>query len=84
MIVLKKVRDGGGAVSVRIAMAGARAILMIWDRTKLVEFGGHVQLNGYWAYVCAIKAHEIGPKKGNHCQKQICSNGFCNAEEVIP
>ena len=47
---LKKVRDGGGAVSARIAMAATRGILLKCDRTKLAEFGGPVQLNRYWAH----------------------------------
>jgi len=47
---LKKIRDGRGAVSVRIAMAAARGILLKCDRTQLAEFGGPVQLNRYWAH----------------------------------
>ena len=43
---LKRVREGGGAVSARIAMAAARGILLKCDPTKLAEFGGHVQLTG--------------------------------------
>ena len=31
-------------------MAAARGILLSCDKTKLVEFGGHVQLNIHWAY----------------------------------
>lgn len=44
-LYLKKVRQGGGAVSARIAMAAARGILLKCDQTKLAEFGGHVELN---------------------------------------
>lgn len=47
---LKKVREGGGAVSARIAMAAARGILLKCDRSKLVEFGGHIELNQQWAH----------------------------------
>ena len=46
---LKKVRNGE-AVSAKIAIAAARGILMICTKTKLVEFGGYVQLNRHWAY----------------------------------
>ena len=42
---LKKVREGGGVVSARIVIAAARGLLLHSDRTKLVEFGGHVELN---------------------------------------
>ena len=37
-------RDGGGVVSKRIAMATIRGILMLCNRSRLVEFGGDVQL----------------------------------------
>ena len=47
---LVRVRDGGGVVSAKIAMAAARGILMSCSRSRLVEFGGDVQLNRQWAY----------------------------------
>lgn len=37
-------------VSARIAMAAARGNLLSCDRSRLVEFGGHVQVNRHWAY----------------------------------
>ena len=43
-------REGGGVVSARIAMAAARGILLSCNRSRLVEFGGHVQVNRHWAY----------------------------------
>ena len=49
-LYLKKVREGGGAVTARIVMAAARGILLKCDRSKLVEFGGHVELNRQWAH----------------------------------
>ena len=47
---LKKVREGGGVVSARIAMAAARGIVLTCDRSLLAEFGGHVELSKHWAY----------------------------------
>lgn len=47
-IYLKKVREGGGAVSARIVMAAARGILLSCNRT--IECGGHVDFNQEWAY----------------------------------
>ena len=44
-LYLKKVREGGGAISARTAMAAARGILLKCDRTKVAEYGGHVHLN---------------------------------------
>ncbi len=49
-LYLRKVRKGGGVLSARIAMAAARGILLSCDRSRLVEFGGHVELNRHWAY----------------------------------
>ena len=47
---LKRVRDGGGVVSARIALAAARGMLLSFDKFKLVEYDGHIDLNIYWAY----------------------------------
>ncbi len=47
---LHRVRDGGGVVSARIAMAAARGILMAYNRSRLAEFGGDVEINRQWAY----------------------------------
>ena len=63
---LQKVREEGGVVSCRIAMAAARGILMSTDKHMLVEFGGYVSLNPHWAYsllkrmnyVCAKKSYD--------------------------
>ena len=49
-LYLQKVRQQGGVVSSRIAMAAAWGILMSTDKHKLVEFGGYVNLNRHWAY----------------------------------
>ena len=49
-LYLKKVREGGGVESARIAMVAARDIVLTCDRSMLVEFGGHVELNRPLAY----------------------------------
>ena len=41
-LYLKKVREGGGAVSARIAMAAARGILRKCNRSMLAENGGPI------------------------------------------
>ncbi len=46
-IYLKKVREGGGVISSRIVMATAKGIVLSCDKSKLVEYGGHIR---YWAY----------------------------------
>ena len=47
---LRRVRERGGVVSARIAMAAARGILLAHNRSRLVEFGGDVELNRQRAY----------------------------------
>ena len=47
---LMKIREAGGAVSARIAMATARGVLLTYDKTRLEEFGGSIRLNRYWAH----------------------------------
>ena len=49
-LYLRKVREGGGVVSARIVMAAARGVLLSCERSKLVEFGGHIEVNRHWAY----------------------------------
>ena len=47
---LKKIREGGGAISTRIVTAAARGLLLSYDKVKLEEFGDYVRLNRHWAY----------------------------------
>ena len=47
---LQKVREAGGVVTARVALAAAQAIILTQDRTKLAEFGGHIDLSLTWAY----------------------------------
>ena len=49
-VYLKKVREGGGVVSARIAMAAAKGILLTCNRSMLAEYGGPITLNRPWAY----------------------------------
>lgn len=47
---LRGVREAGGVVSAKIAMAAARGILLSCNRSRPAEFGGDVELNRQWAY----------------------------------
>ena len=47
---LKKVRERARMVTARIAVAAARGIILACDRSKLIEFGGHIDLNPSWGY----------------------------------
>ena len=49
-LYLRKVMEGGGAISARIAMAAARGILRKCNRSMLAENGGPIQVNRHWAH----------------------------------
>lgn len=49
-LYIKSVRDHSGVVSSGVVMAAARGILLSCAREKLVEFGGHIDLNRHWAF----------------------------------
>lgn len=49
-LYLKKIRANGGPLTARIAIAAARGLILADNRNKLVEYGGHIELNRHWAY----------------------------------
>ncbi len=49
-LYLRKVREGGGAVSGRIAIAAARGILRRCNQSMLADNGGPIHLTKYWAH----------------------------------
>ena len=49
-LYLKKIRDQGGVITVSVVVAAARGVLLSSDRSKLAEFGGHIDLSRQWAY----------------------------------
>ena len=49
-VYLQRVCESGGTVTARITVAAARGILLATDRSKMVEFGGYIQLDRHWAY----------------------------------
>ena len=56
---LKKVREGGGAVSARIVTAAAPGILLSCDKTRLEEYGGNIRLNRHWAHSLLKRMHFV-------------------------
>ena len=81
-LYLKKVRDGGGAVSARIAMAAARGILLKCDRTKLAEFGGHVELNRQWAH-SLLKRMKFVQRNSNTAKSKASEANFAEQKKVF-
>ena len=73
-VYLKKVRERGGAVSARIVMAAARGILLKCNRSMLVEFGGPIQLNRYWAHSLLKRMHFVQRKATTSKSKHTVEN----------
>ena len=63
---LKKVREGGGVISSSIVMAAAKGIVLSGDKLKLVEYGGHININRYWAYSLLTRM-KLCQMKGYNC-----------------
>ena len=49
-VYLKKIREQSGIVTAAVVVAAAKGIIMATDKSKLVEFGGHINPNKDWAY----------------------------------
>ena len=72
---LMKVREGGGVVSARIAVAAARRILLASNRNMLAEFGGPVELNRHWAY-SLFKRMQIVKRKASTAKSKHKEKDF--------
>ena len=73
-VYLKKVREGGGVVSARIAMAAAKGILLTCNRSMLAEFGGPITLNRPWAYSLLQRMHYVQRKVTTAKSKHTIEN----------
>ena len=73
-VYLRKVRECGGVVTSRIAVAAARGILLHYDRSMLAEFGGHVQLNLPWGYSLLKRMNFVNRKATTSKSKHAVSN----------
>ena len=67
-------------MSARIAKAAARGILLMCDRTKLAEFGGHVELNRQWAHLL-LKRMKFMQRKATTAKSKASEANF--AEQKI-
>ena len=73
-VYFKKVREEGGAVSARIVMAAARGILLKCNRSMLVEFGGPIQLNRFWAHSLLKRMNFVQRKATTSKSKHTVEN----------
>ena len=49
-LYLIAVRNSGGGVSARLAMAAAKGLMLALNRGALAQYGGHVNITRHWAY----------------------------------
>ena len=86
-LYLKKVRDAGGIVSAAIAVAASRGILVSCDRSKLAEFGGHIDLGRHWAYGLLDRMKFVRRKattaKSKHTPKDFASLKESFLDDVV-
>ena len=80
----QKVRDQGGVITASVVVAAARGILLSNDRSKLVEFGGHIELSRQWAYSVLDRMKFVRRKATTSKSKHMPANleqlkeGFLN------
>ena len=74
-LYLRKVREGGGAVSARIAIAAARGILRKCNRSLLAENGGPIQLNRHWAH-SLLKRMKFVQRKATTSMSKLTMTNF--------
>jgi len=83
----KKIRECGGVVTVSVVMASTCGILLCTDRSKLAEFGGHIELNWHWAYSLLDRMHFVKRKvktaKSEHAPKSFTQLKNTFLEDVI-
>ena len=71
---LLKLREAGGVVSARIVVAAARGIVMTYDKFKLEEFGGYIELNRPWANSLLVRMKFVQRKATTTKNKFSVSN----------
>ena len=79
-LYIKSVRDHGGVVSSGVVMAAARGILLSCAREKLVEFGGHVDLNRHRAF-SLLKRINFVKRKAITSKSKYPIENFAKAKE---
>ncbi len=86
-VYVKKVREGGDAVSVRIVMAAAQGILLSCDMSKLEEYGGSVRLTRHWAHSVLKRIKFIQRRattaKSKHSNADFCALKKSFLEDVV-
>ena len=62
---IRSVRERGGSISLRLAIAGAKGIVLSSNHSLLAEYGGPVTLDRAWAD-SLLKEDEVCEKEGQN------------------
>lgn len=81
-IYLRKVREGGGAVSDRIVIAAAKGIVLKYNPSMLAELGGPVDLNEYWAH-SLLKRMKFVQRKATTSKGKHTVTNFTQLKEAF-
>lgn len=79
---LRKVREGGGAVSAQIVISAARAILLKYNPSFLVELGGPADLNRYWSH-SLLKRMKFVQRKATTSKNKHTVTNFAELKEAF-
>lgn len=82
-LYLKKVRESGGAVSARIAMAAARGIVLKCQPSMLVENGGPFEATKYWAHSLLKRMKYVQRKSTTAKSKYTVANFAQKRKEFL-
>ena len=67
-------------VTARVVMAAARAIILMQDRYKLIEFGGHIELNRAWAFTL-LRRMKFVKRKATTAKSKLSNIDFARAKK---
>ena len=79
-LYLTTLRNNGGVVSARIAMAAAKGLLLSLNRSALVEYGGHINITRHWAYSLFHRMKFV-QRKATTSQSKYTATNFAEVKQ---
>ena len=79
-LYLKRVKDSGGVVSARTAIAAARGHFT--EVCKLAEFGGHAKVNRQWAH-SLLKCMKFVQRKATTAKSKASKANFAEQKKML-
>ena len=79
---------GGGSITAGIAIAAAKGLILKYDKTKLSEYGGPIQLNRHWTYSLLKRMNFVKRKattaKSKYSSCNLRRHFWMTMEEIPP